>query len=117
MTMFKSKIKKLKKQNTIFLEGDLTIQSSNELKEVFVKAITGAQALALNMENVTMMDITSLQLLCSLIKTSQKQNQTELRVDGELPQAFKEIANKAGYLQYSDCHLTGGSFLWVKGDN
>ena len=115
--MFKSKVKKQKKYNTIFLEGDLTIQSSNELRLAFEKAITNTPTLALNIEKVTMMDITALQLLCSLIKTSQTQNGTELRVEGELPQAFKEIANNAGYLQYSDCHLTGGHSLWVKGDN
>ena len=114
--MFKSRTKQLKRQKKLMLEGELTIQYAEKLKDVLLQSISNTPLLSINMDKVTAMDLTALQLFCSLLKTEREDMQ--ITIEGEWPPAFKEIASSSAYSECSDCFIyQNQQVLCLKGDH
>jgi len=94
---------------TITLARDMTISSAAELKEVLNNALSGSDRIMLNLEQVTEVDLSCLQLLCSAHRTAKKREKSFTRT-GDCPETLKIIAEHAGYLRHTGCV---GGCLWA----
>jgi len=96
------------------LEGELTIQCGRELKETLINSLNSSEQVILNMEKVTEIDISCLQLLCSAHRTSIKLNK-HLAIAGNTD-LFSESVDRCGYSRHKGCSLgENGACLWTKG--
>lgn len=91
----------------IMLAGELSISSAEELKGVLLNALSASDQITLNLEQVTEVDLSSLQLLCSAHRTSIRM-QKNLTRTGSCPGSLMTIAERAGYLRQRGC--TGNCF-------
>ena len=98
---------------TITLEGDLTLPRAEEIKNLFVKALEGGGALALAFGPVQEVDLSFLQLCCSLHRSAVNRKKT-VRIEGAAPKALRETAEAAGYLRLAGCKMDSDrSCLWA----
>lgn len=81
---------------TLALSGGLTIQRAQELKTVLVNASEQAQHLSLNLEQVSEVDLSGLQLLCALHRQLQGTGK-QLTITGRIPEPFKAAVEISGY--------------------
>jgi anti-anti-sigma regulatory factor len=77
------------------LKGRLLIQDSSELKEVLNGFLGSADTCLLDLDNVQIFDLSSIQLLyaCHL---AAKQQEKKIRLKGDCPEIFKEAVESAG---------------------
>jgi anti-anti-sigma regulatory factor len=110
------KVEKKGKERLLVINGGLTIEYAVELKEALQKSLKDGEHVSLDLSNVTEMDLSSLQLLCSAHKTSVNLNKT-LELMQNTGEVFKETVMKAGYKRYSGCTKeTEKSCLWMIGE-
>ena len=104
-----------KKGCLLKVKGNLTIDEARQFKTILKEGLDKWDKLSVNMEKVEHFDLTCLQLLCAAYRTSTNQKK-QLLFRGEIPEALKSIANRAGYLQYSDCKMIDqNKELWIIG--
>ena len=77
------------------LEGDQTIQYSNELRTALLKSFDSVHHVLLDVERVASLDISCLQLICSAHKTAAGMEK-RLTVTGN-SETFKKTMEEAGY--------------------
>ena len=95
------------------LKGEVNITGARDLKEALLRAIGRADKVYLDMAEVTCVDISCLQLLCSAHRTSVKLNKT-LSWNSAIPEAFNKTSDEAGFLRHCGCVLgTQKSCIWV----
>ena len=100
---------------TLRLEGELTIQHAGQLKEKLLQAFAETEALALDLEGVTEVDIACLQLLCSAHKTFRMANK-ELKTISMIASPFQRAIDDSGYRRKIGCHSDPKrDCLWVMG--
>ncbi len=93
------------------LQGECTVQHSNELKMVLVDAIKKNENLIVDLEGITEMDISCLQLLCSAHNSSIKSNK-QFSLNSNRPQSFIKLVNDAGYSRFEGCEGPDRHCLW-----
>jgi anti-anti-sigma factor len=86
----------------ITIEGELTISSADELKKVLMDALSVNDQIRLNLEQITEIDLSCLQLLCSAHRTSIKMQKSLTRTD-TCPESLKNIAERAGFSRHMGC--------------
>ena len=79
------------------LSGDITIQRAAQLKDALVNAVEKVKHLTLNLEAVTAMDLTALQLLCAMHRSLTGSGKT-LAVAGVVPAAVRQVVTDSGYV-------------------
>jgi anti-anti-sigma regulatory factor len=95
------------------LKGEVNITEAGDLKEALLKAMGRADKVYLDAAEVTCVDISCLQLLCSAHRTSVKLNKT-LSWNSAIPAAFNKTSNEAGFLRHVGCVLDAEkSCIWV----
>ncbi len=77
------------------LREKLTVEYAKDLKEGLLKALENTTRLEINMENMSEIDLTCLQLLCSANR-SFKAVDKEIAFAGEPPDLFKQALIEAG---------------------
>jgi anti-anti-sigma regulatory factor len=98
---------------TINLEGDLTLPRAEEIKNTFAAALSGAGSISITFGTVSDIDLSFLQLFCSLHRSAEREKKT-VRIEGPAPRALKEAAESAGYLRLAGCKLDcDKTCLWV----
>jgi ABC-type transporter Mla MlaB component len=97
----------------ITLSGELTISCADELKEVLKSALSVRDQIGLNLEQVTEVDLSCLQLFCSAHRTSIRLDK-KFNWDGIFPESLRNSAECAGFLRHIGCtgDLNTGC-LWV----
>jgi anti-anti-sigma factor len=106
------KIKKNGNKNTLDLSGELNINCAQELKNALVQTLKNADHVVLNLADVTGMDLSCLQLLCSAHKTSAKSKKSFV-MNAALPDALKDAVKRTGYSGNFNCTAgTVMSCLW-----
>jgi len=80
------------------LEGEITITEAGELKKALLEGLNRAKQLLVEIENITALDLTCLQLLCSA-ERSYPEKEKVITFSGKIPEAFRNTAEKAGYLK------------------
>lgn len=100
---------------TVRLEGELGIQRASKLKKVLLEAQSGAERLILNLEGVTGADVSGLQLLCALHRTTVNEGKG-LGVTGNASPSFRQAVKDAGFERERGCPLDRDqSCLWKAG--
>jgi anti-anti-sigma factor len=101
-------------QVVLILEGELTIQFAGELKTLLLQVVEKSEVI-LDLNAVTAMDLSAMQLLCSLHRTMLKSSR-RVSVAGGVPASLAESLAEAGFLRDLGCSLdTDGTCLWLKG--
>jgi anti-anti-sigma factor len=94
------------------LDGDLTVERADELKEALLEAIRSVNKVFYNVEGVTSVDLACLQLLCSAHRTAASMNK-EFAEQGSRPEVFEEVIESAGFARHMGCtEQTRQNCLW-----
>jgi len=100
--------------SSILLEGELTLPRAAELKEALSNALAAADGVTVKFGEVEAVDLSFLQLLCSLHRSALKLDK-QLRFEGDIPNAFNVAADEAGFTRLMGCGRGNeGNCLWAK---
>lgn len=91
-----------KKTAIVKLEGSLSIERADELKKMLCAGLDGAETLMLDFKEVTKIDLSFLQLLCSLCRTAAG-TKTGLKWRGTAPDILQKTVAEAGYNHSRGC--------------
>ena len=95
------------------LKGDFTIQNVGEIRSSLLEALEGSEPIEISLEEVTEMDASSLQLLCSAHRASVL-GQKQLKITGELPAVAVQSASAAGFMRQMGCPIdAANTCLWI----
>ena len=83
-------------QAVIILEDALTLRHADEIRQVLMKALVDADEIAITFRNVTDVDLSCLQLLCSAHRSAVRFNK-RLKFAGSAPPLFRRSMEAAGY--------------------
>ena len=96
------------------LEGELTVESAEELKAILIRLLDTADEMLISLEKVAEADLSCLQLFCSAHRTSESRNK-RLKLAENRSEAFERAIRDGGYSRCMGCHLDrDGSCLWVR---
>jgi anti-anti-sigma regulatory factor len=99
-------------QTRLRVNGDISIQNTQECLEVLRDFQQGGNRLLLDLDGVTGADVSFLQLICSLHRTCLTAGQN-LTLAGNMPEAFKTILETSGYRRPKACTRGGDNpCLW-----
>lgn len=94
-------------------EGELTIMKAADFKDALVKSLDKADEVEINLEEVTSIDVSCLQLMCSAHRTASKQKKTLGVKDPTLP-VFRKVRKDAGFIFAKSCRFVStDDCLWV----
>jgi anti-anti-sigma factor len=79
------------------LEGECTMESATELKEVLLQGLDKSDKVLVNLEKVTEVDTSCLQLLCSALRTAAGQGK-QVSISPNLSAQCMRFARDVGYL-------------------
>jgi anti-anti-sigma factor len=96
------KVEKKGKETTLIVNGEMTITYAGALRDALIKSLENAERVILDLEDVTAVDLSCLQLLCSAHRTSvQAEKSVELK---SAPLGvLKQVACEAGYSRNFGC--------------
>ena len=100
--MIDFKVKQSDDKRILFINGELTIQNASELKRILIESIDNSEHVVLNLDNVTEVDLSCLQLLYSAHKTAAKSNR-RFTLNNNCPEVFKKAVKDTGYLRHFGC--------------
>jgi len=86
----------------LHLKGALTIQQAGDLKDALLRVLSNAEQVGLSLEQVTEVDISGLQVLCSAFRTALTRNR-RLLLSGPIPKSFSRTAADSGFSCRSGC--------------
>ena len=96
------------------LEGSFGIQDIEELKSIFIKALNAADKVFVNIERVSGVDISCLELFCSVHRTSVRLRKT-VAFTSSIPEPFGKVVNDGGFARRVGCGLDGDmTCLWME---
>jgi anti-anti-sigma factor len=87
---------------TLVLDGELTIRRARQIKDILLAQLQAGKATDLDLTDVSAIDISGLQLLCSAHRTLKKSG-GDLRVASQLPASIAQIVRTAGFARRRDC--------------
>ena len=94
------------------LEGRCTIEQANDLKALLIETLESGNGLMLDVERVSEIDITCLQLFCAAHRAFLKSNR-KLSLNDNLPECFRRMVRQAGFSRAVSCHgESDASCLW-----
>ncbi len=101
--------------NSVKLEGSLTVERAAELKSVLVESLSRMDRLHLVFENVTEVDISFLQLLCAAHHTAARKKK-KLTLDGHRPELLRSAVAEAGFVRQEGCAIDVREIcIWKEG--
>ncbi len=96
------------------VNGPVTVERACELKEILLRAVNEAEHVVLDLERVTAVDVSCLQILCSAHRTSTRLNK-RITLGNVQPEVLRMAAEGGGFERHTGCVLdTTKSCLWVK---
>ena len=99
----------------VTLNGDLTVADATELKNLLLEALAARDFVEVDLTNVTGMDLSTLQLICSAHRTARTSGK-ELALTGTGKGVLLEARKVAGYIRHQGCmYNPTKSCLWVGG--
>ncbi len=101
----------------MLLPEDLTIAGATEIRNLVKEALDDSQSLEVNGENAVEVDVTFLQLMCSLHRTALSLNKSVSLVAASNPALEKAVVDN-GYRRARGCHMdTTNTCLWMENDH
>ena len=108
------KIEQFDKKKILSINGSVTIENVDALRKVLIDLMDQTDSLMINIADISEVDVTFLQLLCSAHKTMISRNRT-LTISERCPESFRKTINNSGYSQHKGCRLDKtASCLWLK---
>jgi len=95
-------IAKQKNAGEITLSGDLTISQALEIHSLLREALESSDDVRITLQDVTAMDLSCLQLLCSAHRTAALEKK-RLGFASPPPSVFRETVAAAGLKRHSGC--------------
>ncbi len=115
--MFDCKVEESDDKKTLTINGELKIQDAAELQKVLIESLENTEHLDLNLENVTGIDMSCLQLLCSAHRTMSSLDK-RFTLSSSYSEIVREAVNDSGYQQFKGCESDKDeSCLWVECNN
>ncbi|MHC1744220.1 MAG: lipid asymmetry maintenance protein MlaB [Syntrophobacteraceae bacterium] len=94
------------------LDGRCTIERADELKSMLLESLSRDDAIVIDLENLTEVDLSCLQLLCAAHRRSLRQNK-QMQLGADRPVVFDRAVRTAGFARTLGCHKDpGGTCLW-----
>jgi len=91
-----------KDARTIDFEGNLTVQNIEEVKRTLENSLAKAGDVTLRFGAVTDIDLTGLQLICSVHRTAAR-GKRRIQIETPVPKAVSDAAESAGFLRLNGC--------------
>ena len=105
------------KTGRMILSGEMGIQQAAALKDQLLNVQDSVEHLVLDIQGVTGLDVSTLQLFCSAHRTFMKLRK-QLTLTRPLPPALMEFLKSAGFARGKEtCVDQDGTCLWVKEGN
>ena len=102
---------------TVLLPEDLTVGRVTEIRSLLKEALDESQNLEVNTENAAEVDLTFLQLMCSLHRTALSLNKSVRLTAPSNPALEKAVADN-GYRRARGCHMdTTNTCLWTENND
>jgi anti-anti-sigma regulatory factor len=106
----------IKKAVGFVLEGELTIQRANELRELLLAKLPVGDLIDLDLKRVSAIDIAGIQLLCSAHRTV-KHGGGDIRIAVQPPESIVNSMRKAGFTRRFNCNANcREACLWNLGE-
>jgi anti-anti-sigma regulatory factor len=98
----------------VSISGDLTVPHANALKTVLLEAMKNAEAIVLAVGQVTGLDVSFPQLVCSAHRTAAALGR-ELTITGLEQDRLAELLLQAGFMRHTGCaENTRKTCLWLR---
>ena len=94
--MVQFKVGESGKQGTLKFDGELTIDNADENRQAFLDSITTVETISVNLEKVTKVDLTFLQLLFSAHRTSTAMNKRMDFIE-KIPEPVIQSVKRLGF--------------------
>ncbi|UCH80378.1 MAG: STAS domain-containing protein [Nitrospiraceae bacterium] len=102
------------KKKVLTINGSLTIEHVEELKNILLEIKENADHIIVNLANVESVDASCLQLLCSAHKTYLNENKS-LEISTQCSEVLKRTVGNSGYAQHKGCRQDNNqSCLWLR---
>lgn len=89
--------------NVLKLQGDWTIERAGDLKPALLEALGNGEHIVIDMEGLTGMDLSIMQLLCSAHRKSIRLGR-QFGFSERKPETLKRIVRDAGLVRTIGCH-------------
>lgn len=105
------------KTGRLILNGEMGIQQAAALKDQLLNVQESVENLVLDIEGVTGLDVSALQIFCSAHRTFIKL-QKEITFAGPLPPAWTDFVEVAGFAREKGCSVdSNNTCLWMRKGN
>lgn len=99
--------------SVLVLKGALTIEYASDLCLALLEAVEGATAVSLDCEEVSAVDLSSVQLMCSLHRLATDMGKTVSFV-GTIPETLRTVVTRAGFERQTVCdEKYGDGCFWA----
>lgn len=85
------------------LKGSWTIERANELKRVLLEMLNSCEHMSIDLEELTDVDLSTMQLICSAHRTSLRDGK-QLALHERKSQSLKQVVHEAGFVRTLGCH-------------
>ena len=85
------------------LKGNWTIERSNELKHALLEALNSGESIVIDLEGLTCLDLSTMQLFCSAHRTSLRLGK-RLALHEQKSEILKRMVLDAGFVRTIGCH-------------
>lgn len=100
----------------VSLDGELTIEHAAELKALLIRALESADRVYIRLKDVTAVDLSCLQLLCSAHRSAVKIKKHITLERGNCG-VFEQTLKDAGFCRSRDCQKDPyGNCFWTGGE-
>jgi anti-anti-sigma factor len=108
------RIEKEEARTVIVMSGEMTVEHAAGLKDALIRSLEDADHLIVDLRDVTDMDVSCLQLLCSAHRTFAGARKT-LEIKSDYPETLKETVREVGYSRDCGCTTeTENGCLWKR---
>jgi anti-anti-sigma regulatory factor len=107
-------IQKPGERGMLTLEGDLTIANAEETRNALLDALGSVSRLEYDVKNVTAVDLSFLQILCSAHRTALDMGKELVLSADFTSEVLSDTAKSAGYVRHIGCDRENlNSCLWL----
>lgn len=100
-------------KGVLAIKGELVIEHASQARDKLLSAINKVPNLEVNMEDVTEVDLSGLQLLCSAHRLSVLTGK-RFALEGSLPGCLKNVVKESGFARHKSCAHGNAGCLWLR---
>jgi ABC-type transporter Mla MlaB component len=106
--------KSAKDTTRLYFEGELTVMRATEIKDNLIDALLKSQHVEIEFGEVTKVDLSCLQLMCSAHRTAVEKGKSLALINPDVPQ-FSGIKEIVGFAVHKECRFNRkNDCLWLE---